>query len=106
MVEIYELLEPGTLESRYVGQARSAKKRFAWHLQAARRSVPGRVYNWIRRVIRDGSVPTLLIIEQCQDDQANEAEMRWIECRREEGHDLTNCTDGGGGTRGRRHTEE
>lgn len=104
-IQIYELLDPDTLVPRYVGQSRNAKKRFSWHLSAAKRNEKGRVYNWIRLLQRRGAKPVLRVLEYCSQDAADANEEAWVSTRRLEGCDLTNCTDGGGGIRGWRHSE-
>lgn len=105
MIEIYALLDADE-SPRYVGQSRCAQKRFCWHLGVARRGQQGRVYNWIRSVFAEAATPTLRILETCDALLADERESAWISKFLLAGIDLTNCTLGGGGIRGWRHTEE
>lgn len=106
LTQIYELLDPTSLEPRYVGQSWNAKKRYTRHLYDAKRGEIGRVFNWIRSVQREGLSPVLNILEVCAEDDADFSECDWIWQRRQEGCDLTNCTDGGGGTRGYKASDE
>lgn len=61
---------------------------------------------WIRSLLAVGQEPVLRIIETCQQDVADDREVFWIAQRRSEGFNLTNHTDGGGGTRGWHPTDE
>lgn len=100
LVEIYALTDPETQVARYIGQSRSAKKRHASHIHAAKRNESGRVYNWIRSLLREGVAPGFEVLEVCLEAAADEREIFWIAKKRQEGLQLTNCTDGGGGIRG------
>lgn len=104
-VEIYELLDLNG-NPRYVGQSRNSKKRFWWHVSAAKRGEKGRVYNWIRSLLRSGIEPTWHVLETCSEEAVDVRESAWIAKRLEEGCDLTNCTAGGGGIRGWKQPEE
>lgn len=107
LVDIYEFLDPVTMECRYVGQSVDAQKRRSKHLSRARRGEK-RIHssNWIRSLMDAGQEPVLRIIERCRLDVADVREKFWIAQRRLEGCDLTNHTEGGGGSTGYKHTEE
>lgn len=107
MIAIYELLDPQTNECRYIGQTIEPDTRLAWHIQAAKRGEKRWVYNWIRSLLSHGVSPIMRIIEHCSlDKEANDRESHWILLYRSYGVDLTNLTDGGGGIRGMKHSEE
>lgn len=102
---IYGLVDPETLELRYVGKTRVGMKRaLAQHSARCR--------NWIRKLKRRGLVQEVIVLEETND--LNEAERRLISLFRRLGHPLTNVADGGEGNskgtpsafKGRKHTEQ
>ncbi len=105
-MEIYALLDPRNSQPRYVGQSRNARKRLGWHINAAKRGVPGYIYNWLRSILRASETPALTVLETCSETDADAREVFWIAQKRTEGAKLTNCTEGGGGTRGWAHSAE
>ena len=53
---------------------------------------------WLRKVLADGLIPGILILEEVSERKWQEAERKWIAWYRAiEGDDLTNGTDGGDG---------
>lgn len=106
VVDIYELLDPRTAEVRYVGQSVDSKRRVKWHLRAAARGRRGYIYNWIRQLLSLGLEPVWRVLQQVDEESADDREIYWIQARRAAGCRLTNATDGGLGGRGRRLSEE
>jgi hypothetical protein len=104
-------LEPDHI--RYVGYSRHLPEtRLRRHIIEARSShKDSRTYKntWVRKLLRENRIPTALWIEATSDP--DEAEKRWIQKLKAEGHSLTNGTDGGiggppGVHRGHKHSEE
>jgi len=63
--------------------------------------------NWVRKVIKQGSVPIIVQIDVAADGVLGSAlEKSWIKKLKECGCDLTNATEGGEGTYGYKHTKE
>lgn len=89
---------------RYVGQTRGAiSKRLRKHLENARIGVKTHCYNWLRAEVQAGHQITATVIES--DAKYHEAEKQWIEWYKNNGSTLVNCTDGGEGTLGWKHTQ-
>jgi GIY-YIG catalytic domain/NUMOD3 motif len=102
---IYFLLDPQTREIRYVGQTvQSPAKRLTGHLNDARKGKNRHVCHWIRNLLPDK--PLMQVVETLPEDKLDEAEQYWIAFLRSMDAALCNLADGGGGTRGFRHTEE
>lgn len=100
VVFIYALLDPETMEVRYIGKTYNLNKRFREHCNSLR---PSHKTSWIQSIKRLGKLPLLEVIE-CIDDPHEQhwqsREVFWIEWFIKEGYRLTNL-DGGGlsGTR-------
>jgi hypothetical protein len=92
---IYGLVDPDTLELRYVGLTRvPTELRLRQHLNAAACCVKTHVYDWIRSL---SCAPSLVVLERDPLDGLEAAEQRWIAEMRLSGARLTNMTDGGDG---------
>lgn len=75
MAFIYALCDPDTMEIRYIGKANNMQRRFASHLQEAKRkSRP--VQCWIWSLVQSGRKPVMTMLEESQDWA--EAERRQI----------------------------
>ena len=103
LVFIYSLSDPRTNAVRYVGKTHGLKNRLWQHINhAKKKNREGRVYSWIRALLRDGYEPK---IEPLEEFPANdiaaweEAERFWIESLRLYGCELTNLDSGGGNGR-------
>jgi hypothetical protein len=102
---IYALADPRNDEIRYVGKAQEPAHRLYVHLYSAKtrksRDNRSHKYNWIRELMRENLVPVLVVLESgLADSIASERERHWIADLRQEGHRLTNHTDGGEGMLG------
>lgn len=122
MAFIYGLFDPrqpfDLHECRYVGQTlQTLAERLDGHIKEAKGSRHRRwVLNWIRSLLNDGIVPTIIPLEEIDaatlvpgdggEDQLDHAERTWIARGRREGWQLTNLNDGGRGNRGFIPTEE
>jgi len=94
---------------RYVGISKydTAGERLKKHFKAARYGVKFPIYNWIRKHISNGYEIVATVIENNLTwEEACEGEKFYIREYRNEGHPLTNMTDGGDGPLGRRHSDE
>lgn len=105
---VYALSCPDTGEIRYVGQSVQFSKRMYKHLQGLRSS-DSCIYKkrWIQGLLDAGKSCGVHILTTLPDpSQLDAAEIYWIAFFKSEGHRLTNLTDGGGGLRGRKHSDE
>lgn len=79
MTTIYGLIDPRDQIVRYVGQTKqSPHKRLIGHLSVSKYMPQTLIGEWIRRLAVDGIKPEIIVLELVQDDQADEAEIRWI----------------------------
>lgn len=105
---IYALSNPCTQEIRYIGRSSSGLKRAKHHLNFSvytKSKLP--VHGWIHKLIKNGLLPKVAIIEDCGTFEASIcAEIHYIQLFKKEGHRLLNCTDGGEGTIGRKVSQE
>ncbi len=72
---IYGLASPADGVIRYVGKSCNPASRLAHHLRSKLRT---HAQNWIRKVLRDGLNPVLIVLEAGDDDGWRDAERRWI----------------------------
>lgn len=103
---IYALIDPRTGECRYVGKTKARpERRLAQHINDARRkkfeALPR--FRWIKSL--QPLAPRILVLEECVRCW-REAEAEWIAVLRREGARLLNCTNGGEGIEGFRHSAE
>lgn len=111
---IYALADPREAERiKYVGMSMRTDR--PWdHVKATRKSKrKSHLYSWIKLLLSEGYEPAVSLIEQCVEGisrkELGEREKYYIKRLREEGHDLTNMTEGGDGStgfKGRCHTVE
>lgn len=99
---IYTLIDPRSpAEIRYVGKTHQKPgKRLKRHLRDAK-GTKNKTHccRWLRGLLAAGVRPLLTVVEQ-GTVAWEEAEIRWVSKLREEGHPLTNITNGGEGTSG------
>ncbi len=102
---IYGLIDPRDGQLRYIGQTSCGKKRFCKLI--GKHALAPRTYknSWIKGLRNNGLLPEILIIEECSIDKLSELEIFYIEYFRSLGCRLTNTTEGGEGTRGKRSEE-
>lgn len=101
---IYGLYDPrelvnGEIENiRYVGKADISLDRLSVHIQEAKRgTTKDPKYRWIRKLLRDGVEPEMLILCRPPIDCWKGTEQQVIDVLRTEGHNLLNITEGGDG---------
>ena len=76
-------------------------KRFSSHLNETRGNGKNYRLHWLRSVLSKGYLPKIQLIGEVEGDGSNE-EKAWIAYGKAEGWRLTNGTDGGDGTFGRK----
>lgn len=95
---IYELIDPKTGETRYIGKANNPKDRLKeGHLGVL--ELKSRTYksNWIKSLLKEGLKPILNIIDEVPLEEWQFWERHYISLYRSWNIKLTNCTDGGDG---------
>jgi hypothetical protein len=101
---IYALLDPRDEAVRYVGKTKRALPvRLSAHLNDCRKARHRRA-RWLRELVAEGLKPRMILLEEVAASAWEEAERRWIAHFKDEGADLTNSNNGGGGISG--HTAE
>lgn len=95
-VYIYGLWDPRNYQLRYIGKSVNPEHRFRGHLDDAKYT-NNKSYkcSWIRQLLSEGLIPSMEILEECTDDNWQEAEIAWIKEGREKGLNLTNISNGG-----------
>lgn len=99
MVYIYGLKCPVAGVIRYVGKSINPQKRLIAHLTGARTGAyKHHTSAWLRKVIAEGLLPELVILEEVQLGQDWRAvEREWIQRAHRAGWPITNSTAGGEG---------
>lgn len=98
---IYALLDPLTLEIRYVGKSNDPHERLRGHLIDSKCDRENnRKANWIRSLLRRGLKPKMEIIDEVSVLEWEPAEAAYIIFYKKEGCDLLNGTPGGDGVEG------
>lgn len=106
---IYILMDPFYYEVRYVGLSTRGIRRAKDHFCPCNLKVNTHKTNWIKSVIRQGSMPIIRVVQQWRSMGYKElcaAEVYWISYFKGVGCPLTNATDGGGGMIGYIHSKE
>lgn len=104
-VRIYSLHDPRVNSVRYVGfTSRTLEERLAAHLY--RKEGNSHRVNWIRKLINDGVIPIILLLEEVPFSDYEIAERWWITHFKKQGANLVNATDGGDGSPGRIQSKE
>lgn len=80
---------------RYVGVSWTPEMRLYGHLIEAKNGTKTHKCNWIREVLSQGDQVTIVILEVKDENTWVESETWWIKHLREQGHKLTNASDGG-----------
>lgn len=99
---LHEYGQPDTI--RYVGKTTRGRERIRGH--EAMRGRPGHCLYWIKSLYARGSRLAFRVLEFGAPEKLCDLERAWIARLKSEGHSLTNMTDGGEGTFGRKITAE
>ena len=105
---IYELKDPLTMETRYIGITNNPKKRFNLHIWEAKNN-KNKSYksNWIKSLLKKNKTPLMAIVaEGLSSKLCKKLEVALIKYYRNKGVKLTNLTNGGDGANGYIHSEE
>lgn len=94
-VYIYGLIDPTTNQIRYVGQSNDPWKRFARHISPSAESEGNYKSRWIAKLMKNGLMPRLTIVDRIPKELVNERERDFISLMKFLGFDLTNLTKGG-----------
>lgn len=94
---IYALLDPQTLQVRYIGKSDNPTERFLQHAKEAKRWPQMFKSRWIASIANRGLTPVLHILEKCRQEEWQEAETEWIAFGCAVEWPLTNSTAGGEG---------
>lgn len=100
IVKIYKLVDPNTLETRYIGRTtQTLNKRLNGHLSKARKSTSNcHIKNWIMSLLRDNKKPIIKYITEIEGwSESYKYEQLLIKEYLENKHDLTNGHDRGEG---------
>lgn len=95
---------------RYIGMSTSGLIRPRKHLNPSSYNSSTKrhyhVYNWIRKEIDEGYVPSIKVLEETNKENLYKKEQFWIRYFKKKNIKLTNKVDGGPGMLGLSHTEE
>lgn len=83
---------------RYVGKTIDLPYRFKQHLLTSSK-LRTHLGNWIRKCLRSGAPPSLIVLSEVPDAESGRKEIWWIARLKKTGASLVNATDGGEGMR-------
>ena len=107
MVKIYGLICPVSKKIRYIGKTKwSLDRRLKEHMRENKKKTHKQ--KWINLLKTKGLTPTIVLIENVNEDNWIEKEKFYIKLFKENGFNLTNISDGGegGGSKGYKHSKE
>lgn len=95
MYHIYALIDPLSLECKYIGKSKEVNKRYRYHCTVPNKN-NARLRAWVNKLKQYGGVPVLCILEETADN-INLAEIFWIAYFKFIGAKLLNISKGGEG---------
>lgn len=109
----YALVDPRTLEIKYIGITKNISSRLADHIRIAKNNSDTNLHKrfWIKQLLELNLEPELIILETCSVEDSSNSEVWWIALCKNLGFNLTNLTEGGDYPSptawiGKKHTEE
>ena len=97
-IYIYELIDPITDETRYIGKTSNLKNRLYGHIFRTKTNI---VFcykeNWIRSLLKQNLKPIMNIIDEVDESESNFWERFYISLYKSWNCKLTNLTNGGDG---------
>jgi hypothetical protein len=108
MISIYKLTDPRCGSIRYIGKTNSElSDRLKVHIHQSKiAKKPTHKEAWIKQLLSLGLRPISELVCLVSEDDWREEEVMQIKTHREQGHKLTNLTDGGDGAGALKHSEE
>jgi hypothetical protein len=105
MVNIYKILNPDTLEVKYIGKTTEAlNRRLNKHIHNRGKTIMSK---WCLKYKLLNKRPIIQLIERITFDKWEEREKYWISYYKNQGYNLLNITEGGDeGCKGYSHTKE
>lgn len=102
---IYALVDPFSMEIRYIGWTANPSQRLTSHISESRQKKK-HCHHWIQQILMQGGKPIMQIIEEISPDDFAEMERHWIKYCRSLGIPLTNISEGGEKAQGYIHPGE
>jgi hypothetical protein len=113
---IYELIDPRTNETKYIGKTNNPQNRLRKHINESERGVISYKNNWIKGLLESGLKPIFNVIDEVLLEEWSFWERFYISLYKSWNLKLTNLTEGGdtgpclkgkkNGMYGRKHTSE
>lgn len=98
---IYGLKECDSNDIRYIGQSSCGMDRPREHFKPSSLNSRSHKVNWVKKCLKDNRKPHIIVIYELNDDEdIDQLEEYFIDQYRTLGHNLTNSTNGGKGTKG------
>lgn len=96
-VYIYGLWDCRDSRLRYIGKTVNLKARLHRHCADYDRGKITHCSTWIKGLLNEGLEPMMEVLEECTEDNWQDAERAWISKAKELGLSLVNMADGGSG---------
>jgi len=103
---IYELIDPVTNVTRYIGKTIDLKLRFEKHIWEAKKGKKSYKNNWVKGLLEVNLTPIINIIDEVLESEWQFWEQFYIDLYKSWEIKLTNLTSGGEGCNGYKWTEE
>ena len=97
IVYIYGLVDPRDGHFKYVGKTTNARKRLNNHLQPRQLAKNNPRTAWLKHLLSLGLKPTMVILDEIDEEHWEERERYWIKYFSDIGYELKNSTTGGEG---------